>query len=114
PCPLLKDGDFAKARSTYERCVDLLNMVPGTKPVAFRMPCCDSLNTPSPRFYAEIFNQKTPTNNVLELDSSVFNLFTSNDPALPRELVVDSDGRDKFLKYIPADRSFVNTIENYP
>src|SRR5438552_13885758 len=25
PCPLLKDGDFAKARSTYERCVDLMH-----------------------------------------------------------------------------------------
>src|SRR5439155_107707 len=43
PCPLLKGGDFAKARETYERCVDLLGAVPGSRPVAFRMPCCDSL-----------------------------------------------------------------------
>src|SRR5438874_148259 len=27
PCPLLKDGDFAKARSTYERCVDMMSAV---------------------------------------------------------------------------------------
>src|SRR5713226_8833589 len=45
PCPLLKDADFAKAKSTYDRCVDLLNKVPDNGPVAFRVPCCDSLNT---------------------------------------------------------------------
>ena len=58
PCPLLAGGDFAKAVATYERCVDLLASVPGSKPIAFRMPCCDSLNTVSPRFFAEIFNKK--------------------------------------------------------
>src|SRR5207245_2044357 len=107
-------GDFDKAKSTYDRCVDLLAAVPNNQPVAFRMPCCDSLNTPSPRFYAEIFNKKTPNGNWLAVDSSVFNLPTSNDPELPRDLVTDPDGREKFLKYIPADRSFVNTVENYP
>jgi putative membrane-bound dehydrogenase-like protein len=114
PCPLLKDGDFAKAKTTYDKCVDLLAGVPNSKPVAFRMPCCDSLNTPSPRFYAEIFNKTTEKGNFLTLDSSVFNIFTSNDPQLPRELVIDTDGQDKFRKYLPADRTFVNTIENYP
>ena len=34
-----------------------MDAIPGNRAVAFRMPCCDSLNTPSPRFYAEIFNQ---------------------------------------------------------
>jgi putative membrane-bound dehydrogenase-like protein len=114
PCPLLARGDFAKAKSTYDRCVDLLNAVPGNRPVAFRTPCCDSLNTVSPRFYAEIFNQRTPQGHFLTLDSSVFDVLTSNDPDLPRELVIDPDGQDKFRKYIPYDRSFVNTIENYP
>jgi putative membrane-bound dehydrogenase-like protein len=114
PCPFFQGGDFAKAKSTYDRCVDLMASVPNNHPVAFRMPCCDSLNTPSPRFYAEIFNKKTEKGNWLAVDSSVFNVLTSNDPELPRELVIDSDGQDKFLKYIPADRSFVNTIENYP
>ncbi|MDP6059251.1 MAG: polysaccharide deacetylase family protein, partial [Pirellulaceae bacterium] len=28
PCPLLKGGDFDKAKSTYDRCVDLLNEIP--------------------------------------------------------------------------------------
>src|SRR5262245_34921878 len=47
PCPFFKPG-FEKAKSTYDRCVDLMNEIPNNKPVAFRMPCCDSLNTPSP------------------------------------------------------------------
>src|SRR5262249_34520216 len=98
----------------YDRCVDLLAEVPNSRPVAFRVPCCDSLNTPSPRFYAEIFNKTTPKGNFLTLDSSVFNVFTSNDPELPRELVLDPDGQDRLRKYLPADRSFVNTIEDYP
>jgi putative membrane-bound dehydrogenase-like protein len=114
PCPLLRGGDFAKAKSTYDRCVDLLNSVPGNRPVAFRMPCCDSMNSVSPRFFAEIFNKSTPKGSFLSIDSSVFNIFTSNDPELPRALVIDTDGQDKFLKYVPGDRSFVNTIENYP
>ena len=61
-------------------------------PVAFRMPCCDSLNTLSPRFFSEIFNKTTPRGNFLSVDSSVFMLFTANDPELPRELVLESDG----------------------
>jgi putative membrane-bound dehydrogenase-like protein len=114
PCPLLKDGDFKKAKGTYDKCVDLLASVPNNKPVAFRMPCCDSLNTNSPRFYAEIFNQRTDQNHFLSISTSVFNIFTSADPDLPRELVLDADGQEKFRKYVPANRSFVNTIENYP
>jgi putative membrane-bound dehydrogenase-like protein len=114
PCPFFQGGSFAKARATYDGCVDLLNAVPGNRPVAFRMPCCDSLNTPSPRFYAEIFNRTTAKGHFLTVDSSVFNVLTSNDPELPRDLVQEPDGRDRFLKYLPRDRSFVNTIENYP
>jgi putative membrane-bound dehydrogenase-like protein len=129
PCPFFKNG-FAKAKETYDRCVDLMHAIPNNKPVAFRMPCCDSLNTPSPRFYAEIFNKVTPGQpgyarvrrelrifkggNYLSIDSSVFNVFTSNDHELPRELVQNPDGTERFLPYLPADRSFVNTIENYP
>ncbi len=115
PCPLLAKGDFPKAQSTYERCVDLMASIPNNRPVAFRMPCCDSLNTVSPRFFTEIFNRTTAGGKFLTLDSSVFNVLTSNDPKLPRELVVDPSGRDRFLKYIPFEEgSFVNTIENYP
>jgi putative membrane-bound dehydrogenase-like protein len=122
PCPLLQGGDFAKAKSTYDHCVDLMNEIPGNKPVAFRMPCCDSLNTLSPRFYAEIFNKTTAKGNFLAISSSVFNLFTPNDPTIPRELVVDRDGRDKFRKYLPKGlvrdgqtfNTFTNYIEDYP
>src|SRR5262245_40120169 len=137
PCPFFKGG-FKKAKETYDKCVDLMHAIPNNKPVAFRMPCCDSLNTPSPRFYAEIFNKTTPLapakadeksplspvlrgegsgvrgGNFLQIDSSVFNVFTSKDPDLPKELVLDDRGEERFKAYLPADRSFVNTIENYP
>jgi putative membrane-bound dehydrogenase-like protein len=114
PCPFFAKGSFAKAKATYEGGVDLLNQVPGNRPVAFRMPCCDSLNTPSPRFWAEIFNKVTDKGHFLTIDSSVFNVFTANDPELPRELVLNPDGNERFRKYLPTDRSFVNTIEDYP
>jgi putative membrane-bound dehydrogenase-like protein len=113
PCPLLQKGDFAAAERTYHDCVDLLNKIPGNKPVAFRMPCCDSQNTVSPRFYAEIFNKPSHEGHYLTIDSSVFNIITPDDPSLPRNLVLDQDGRERFRKYLPF-KSFVNTIENYP
>lgn len=113
PCPLLQGGDFAKAKSTYDRCVDQLNDVPGSHPVAFRMPCCDSKNTPSPRVFAEIFNKTTPRGNFIRIDSSVFNVYTANDPVYPRPLVIDPDGRERFRKYLPFD-NFANYIEDYP
>jgi len=113
PCPCLQKGDFAEAARTYHGCVDLLNQVPGNKPVAFRMPCCDSLNTVSPRFFAEIFNKTSPGGHFLSIDSSVFTVLTPDDPSLPRDLVFDPDGKERFRKYIPFP-SFVNTIENYP
>ncbi|HYF01477.1 MAG TPA: polysaccharide deacetylase family protein [Planctomycetota bacterium] len=113
PCPLLKDKDFAKAKTTYDRCVDLLAEVPSNRPVAFRMPCCDSLNTPSPRFWAEIFNRTTPAGRFLAIDTSVFNITTPKDASLPREIPLEPDGRERFRKYLPFP-SFVNTIEDYP
>jgi putative membrane-bound dehydrogenase-like protein len=114
PCPLLGHFDLAGAKSTYDRCIDQMCAIPGNRPVAFRTPCCDSQNTVSPRFFAEIFNKTTPNGNVLTIDSSVFCLLTPNDPALPRELVLEKDGTDRFRKYLPADRTFVNYIEDYP
>lgn len=122
PCPLLGGGDFAKAKSTFDRCVDAMAAIPGNRPVAFRMPCCDSLNTVSPRFFAEIFSRRTPEGRALEIDSSVFMAFTSDDPSLPRDLVLDADGRERFLKYVPVGHRyagqvhdhFVNLIRDYP
>ncbi|MCA9059100.1 MAG: neutral/alkaline non-lysosomal ceramidase N-terminal domain-containing protein, partial [Planctomycetaceae bacterium] len=122
PCPILNGGDLAKARSTYERCVDLMSQIPGNQPVAFRTPCCDSLNTVSPRFYSEIFAQTTEQGRSLQIDSSVFNFFTAADPEIPRELILDAAGHERFQKYRPRNLrrgdtvhdNFVNFIENYP
>src|SRR5262249_14063474 len=112
PCPFFKGG-FDKAKESYDKCVDLMHEIPNSRPVAFRMPICDSLNTPSPRFYAEILNKTTNNQKYLSIDTSVFNVFTANDKSLPRELVLE-DEKERFKKYLPADRDFVNYIENYP
>jgi hypothetical protein len=123
PCPCLAKGDFNAAANTYHGCVELMNQIPGNKPVAFRMPCCDSMNSPSPRFYAEIFNRVNGAGQFLTIDSSVMNIPTADDQSLPRELVFDSDGRERFRKYLPKETnattkvsmgSFTTTIENYP
>jgi hypothetical protein len=123
PCPLCQKGDFNSASTNYHTCVDLLNSIPGNKPVAFRMPCCDSMNSPSPRFYSEIFNRTSPQGKSLRIDSSVMVVLTANDTSLPRELVLDADGRERFRKYLPAQTnaitrvsmgSFTTTIEDYP
>lgn len=113
PCPCLQKGDFAAAKSTYDRCVDSLAAIPGNHPVAFRFPCMDSLNTPSPRAFAEILNQTTEQGNFLQISSSVVTVFTDDDAELPRELVVDTGGTPRMMKYLPFP-SFVNKVENYP
>jgi putative membrane-bound dehydrogenase-like protein len=114
PCPLLGKGDLSQARSTYRRCIDLLADVPGNRPVAFRTPCCDSQNTPSPRLFTEIFRPPTERGRFLTIDSSVFNLPTADDPDLPRDLVFDAQGRERFRKYLPLGRHFANYISDYP
>jgi putative membrane-bound dehydrogenase-like protein len=119
PCPCLAKGDFDASANTYHGGVDLLNRVPHNKPVAFRMPCCDSMNSPSPRFYAELFNTTNALGQFLTIDSSVMNIPTAADPSLPRELVQDR----RFEKYLPSEtnattrvtmKSFVTTIRDYP
>ncbi|MBL8813084.1 MAG: neutral/alkaline non-lysosomal ceramidase N-terminal domain-containing protein [Planctomycetaceae bacterium] len=122
PCPILHGGDFAKAKSTYDRCVDLMGQIPNNTPVAFRTPCCDSLNTVSPRFYSEIFSSKTEKDNFLQIDSSVFMFYTSEDESLPKDRVLDANGKERFWKYLPKNNKyggnthdhFVNYIKNYP
>jgi putative membrane-bound dehydrogenase-like protein len=113
PCPMLQGGDFAKAKQTYDDCVDLMDSIPGNRAAAFRTPCCDSKNTFSPRMLAEIFNSKTAKGNFLEIDSSVFHRFTADDPALPRALVLDANGTDRYQRYVPFP-SFANDIRDYP
>lgn len=114
PCPLLHGADLPRARSTYEGCIDLLAAVPRSAPVAFRMPCCDSINSVSPRFFAEVFDRATDAGNFLTIDSSVFMLYTAADPTHDPERLRDESGRERFRRLVPADRSFVNTIEDYP
>ncbi len=111
PCPILSGGDFALARRRYNECLEQLSTVPGNSPVAFRVPCCDGMNNPSPRFYAEIFNSTTAGGRFLTIDSSVLMVLTSEDKELPRDLVETADGKPRFLKYIP--RRFVNYIRDY-
>ena len=115
PCPCLQASDFETAKANYEDSVDLMAAIPNNRPVAFRMPCCDSMNSLSPRFFAEMFHRRTAAGNFLTIDSSVFNITTPRDPVLPRSLVLDDDGGEKFRKYIPKDRgTYVNSIEDYP
>lgn len=112
PCPCLAKDDFQAAADTYNGCLELMNRIPANKPVAFRMPCCDSMDSPSPRFYAEIFNRTNAAGQFLTIDSSVMNIFTTNDSALPKDLVLDEAGTEKFRKYLPFP-AFVTTIEDY-
>jgi len=122
PCPILAAGNLPRSKDTYDRCVELLASVPNNRPVAFRTPCCDSLNTVSPRLFSEILNRTTPSGRFLQLDSSVFTLFTPADPDIPRAWLQDPDGSEKFRKYVPrrlargnvVHDGFVNLIENYP
>jgi putative membrane-bound dehydrogenase-like protein len=123
PCPLLANSNFITAAANYQDCVGLLNRIPGSKPVAFRMPCCDSMNSPSPRFFSEIFNKANAAGQFLTIDSSVMNLTTADDKTLPRELALGTGGRERFRKYFPAETNavtklslqrFGTTIENYP
>lgn len=114
PCPCLQKGSLDAAKSTYDRCVDLLNTIPGNRPIAFRMPCCDSMNSVSPRFFAEVINKRTPAGNFLTIDTSIFQLFTPADSTLPRRIVYDTNRQERFRKYIPTDRMMVNYVENYP
>jgi len=115
PCPCLqtKPGKLPP-KETFDRNVDLIRSIPHNRPVAFRMPCCDSMNSVSPRFFAEIFAKTTPAGGFLSLDASVFHAFTRDDPALPRQLVDAEDGQPRFLRYEATDRRFVNYIVNYP
>jgi putative membrane-bound dehydrogenase-like protein len=110
PCPCLGRATFEEAQRTYHGGVDLLASVPNNKPVAFRMPCCDSMNSASPRFFAEIFNRTSEQHNMLSVDSSVF---------------VRPSGKDgeRFAKYFPSElkpptkislRDYAGFIEDYP
>lgn len=113
PCPILAKGNFEAASQTFHGGVELLNRVSGNTPVAFRTPCCDSINSPSPRVYAEIFSRTNAAGQFLRMDSSVLLLLTSRGRAFPKDLVVEGSQSERFMKYVPFP-SFVTTVENYP
>ncbi|MCP4846315.1 MAG: c-type cytochrome [Verrucomicrobiaceae bacterium] len=101
PCPLLgAGGSIADARATVHNCIDLLAGIPNSIPMVFRMPCCDSQNSLSPRFFSEIFSRPTAVGNLLKADSSVFTLL--------------STPGNRLEKYVPKLRGFVNYIRDYP
>ncbi|MGV3756769.1 MAG: PVC-type heme-binding CxxCH protein, partial [Verrucomicrobiota bacterium] len=123
PCPLLQKGNFEAAANVVHGGADLLSQIMGNTPVAYRMPCCDSMNTPSPRFYAEIFNRTSADGRFLQIDTSVMNFPTAKDTSLPKELVELPDGSPRFYRYkvqqsaVPGQKSlksFATTIEDYP
>ncbi len=107
PCPLLGKANFTEAQRTYHGSVDLLSTIPGNRPVAFRMPCCDSMNSLSPRFFTEIFNKTSPQGHFLSIDSSVFTVTPG----------------ERFTKYFPAEMhppmkltlgDYAGSIADYP
>lgn len=111
--PDLQESNFAQAKHSYDRCIDMLASIDGCRPVAFRMPYCDSRNTLSPRFWTEIFGDLTPSKHFVSIDTSVFNLITEDDPELPREIRFGEDGNSRFRRYLPSP-SYTNVIEDYP
>ncbi|MEX2185909.1 MAG: PVC-type heme-binding CxxCH protein, partial [Pirellulales bacterium] len=122
PCPLLSDGDFAKARSTVDRCIDNLFRIPNARPVAYRGPCSDIWNTHSPRFFTEILNKTTSAGNFLKFDSTVHHIFTKDDPEIPKAMLIDEAGRERFAKFtsgiVPIfgrhNYKYANYVANYP
>jgi putative membrane-bound dehydrogenase-like protein len=113
PCPILDRTNFQAAADTFLGSIRLLTEIPGNRPCAFRTPCCDSINSASPRLFAELFNDANDAGQFLTIDSSVINIFTSNDLSLARSSVIDAAGRGKFSKYSPSSQ-LATTIENYP
>ncbi len=110
PCPLLGKATLDEARRTVLGGLDLLTSIPNNKPVAFRMPCCDSMNSASPRFFAEIFNRTSEKGHALAIDSSVF-------------VRPGGEAGARFAKYFPAElkpptkvslRDYAGFIEDYP
>ena len=65
---------------------------------------------------------RTKDGNFPEIEISVFTFFTSEDESLPKELVLDANGKERFWKYLPKNNkcggnvhnNFVNYIKNYP
>ncbi len=113
PCPILGKSDFPAAAQNFFGSILGVDAVPHNKAVAFRTPYCDRFDSASPRLYAELFNETNAAGQFLTIDSSVTDFPTKEDASLPRELVTDAHGGDKFEKYLPPN-AFSTMIDNYP
>jgi putative membrane-bound dehydrogenase-like protein len=113
PCPILARSNFTAAADIFYGCIDLLSTIPGNKPVAFRTPCCDSINSASPRLFAELMCKPGPNGKFVTLDSSVVMVFNTNDTTIAAADLVDAKGQPRYTKYVPFP-AFKTTIENYP
>ena len=115
PCPCLQGGDVAKAKDTYDRSVEPVMRIPGNRPVAFRMPCCDSMNSVSPRFFAEMFNKTTPEGHLPGHGLVGLPALHAERPGLaPRPGPGARRRRAVRASTCPKERKFVNYVENYP
>ena len=113
PCPILGQHNFAAAEKTFLGCVELLNHIPGNRPVAFRTPCCDSIDSASPRLFSEVVSRTNAAGQFVRMDSSIAMILSTNDPSLPRDLLLNANGGERFRRYVPF-AAFSTTIENYP
>src|ERR1051325_593440 len=113
PCPILAKSNFVSAANVFYGCIDLLSTIPGNKPVAFRTPCCDSINSASPRLFAELMCKPGPGGKFITMDSSVVMVFNTNDTTIAASDLIDPKGQPRFSKYVPFP-AFKTTIENYP
>ena len=125
PLPLLRaDSEASLGRGSLrlplEDVVDgLANLrsIPNNRPVAFRVPGFDARNVVSPRFFCEVLPARTPRGDFLAADSSIVMVFSSKDPSLPKQWVLDSEGRERFGKYLTGMsgcRHYSNCIFDYP
>jgi putative membrane-bound dehydrogenase-like protein len=113
PCPVLASNNFARASDVFYGCIDLLSTIPGNRPVAFRTPCCDSINSASPRLFSELMCKTGPGGKFVTMDSSVVMVLNTNDTTIATVDLIDGNGQPRFSKYVPFP-AFKTTIENYP
>ena len=96
-------GDFAEAKADGPRLhrpaqPDPRQPARRLPDALLRLPQHASARASSPRSST----RSRPAGHFLTIDSSVFNITTPDDPALPRSLVLDPDGRERFRKYLPV------------
>ena len=101
PCPILGGRNFVPAKNTYHGGVDLLNNIANNLPVAFRTPCCDSQNTPSPRVFSELLMRNNPAGQFLEMTLGAQHFTSADKSSPPRCSLMPSRG--KFERYVPFD-----------